>query len=337
MVRAVRGVVVLPILPAILGACDRAPPSDDLDRLHDEAVAANRAALVANRLDRSETDSLQIRGRVKRPQTITWDDLQGLATTHVQTIDPQATGRATPIDYRGVLVRDLLDRAGAQDATEITFVSRDAFRATIALADARATRILLAIEADGARIAPDHGGPIYLVFPWSESPQAYRTRYGDRFWAFYVTAMVVGTEDATVQVGTRSFDRAALDALPPATLDVKPGWKVEWPSTTTHLRGVRLADVLTAAGVALPPGGHVIVRGKAPLHRDRRKPSGIDIADLARCPPLLALGYGPDAAPIPARLGGPIAMAMPPCDERYDGDPDHHWVTMVESIEVVPP
>jgi hypothetical protein len=60
------------------------------------------------------------------------------------------------------------------------------------------------------------------------------------------------------------------------------------------------------------------------------------VADLARCPPLLALAYGPDDTPIPARLGGPIAMAMPPCDERYDGDPEHHWVTMVESIQVVP-
>jgi DMSO/TMAO reductase YedYZ molybdopterin-dependent catalytic subunit len=336
MVRAVRGVAVLSILAA-LAACDRGQPGDDLDRLHDEAVAANRAALVANRLDRADSDSLQIRGRIKRPETIAWDELQALATTHVPTIDPQATGRTTPIDYRGVLVRDLLDRAGARDATEVTFVSRDAFRATIDMSDARGSRILLAIEADGAKITPDHGGPIYLVFPWSESSPAYRARYGDRFWAFYVTAMVVGTEEPALQVGARALDRAALDALPAATLDARPGWKVDWPSTTTHLRGVRLADVLAAAGVALPAGGNIVVRGKAPLHRDRRKPSGIAVADLARCPPLLALAHGPDDTPIPARLGGPIAMAMPPCDERYDGDPDHHWVTMVESIEVVAP
>jgi DMSO/TMAO reductase YedYZ molybdopterin-dependent catalytic subunit len=334
MVAGVRGVAAL----VILAACNRGQPDPDLDRLHDEAVAANRAALVANRLERSDTDSLQIRGRIKRPETITWDELQALATTHVATLDPQATGRTTPIDFRGVLVRDLLDRVGARDgATEITFVSRDAFRATIALGDARGSRILLAIEADGARIPPDHGGPIYLVFPWSESSQAYRERYGDRFWAFYVTAMVVGTEEPVLQVGARTLDRAALDALPAATLDARPGWKVEWPSTTAHLRGVRLADVLAAAGVAPPAGGTIVVRGKAPLHRDRRKPSGIQAADLDRCPPLLALTYGPDDAPIPARLGGPIAMAMPPCDERYDGDPDHHWVTMVESIEVAPP
>lgn len=334
MVRGVRGAVVL----LILAACDRGQSTEDLDRLHDEAVAADRAVVAALRLDRAETESLPISGRVERPELIEWDRLQALATTHVQTIDPQATGRTTPIDYRGVLVRDLLDRAGGYaDATEITFVSRDAFRATIDVRDARASRILLAVEADGARIAPDHGGPIYLVFPWSESSPAYRARYGDRFWAFYVTAMVVGTEVPALQVGAQTLDRARLDALPAATLDVKPGWKVEWPSTTTHLRGVRLADVLAAAGVPLPAGGTIVVRGKAPLHRDRRKPSGIAVADLGRCPPLLALAYGPDDTPIPARLGGPIAMAMPPCDERYDGDPDHHWVTMVESIRVVPP
>src|ERR1041384_6263619 len=165
MVRAVRGVAVL----LILVACDRGPPAEDLDRLHAEAIAANNAVVAALKLDRAETDSLPITGRVERPETLSWEKLQALATTHVKTIDPQATGRTTPIDYRGVLVRDLLDRAGARTATEITFVSRDAYPSTIDLADARSSRILLAVEADGARIAPDHGGPIYLVFPWSES------------------------------------------------------------------------------------------------------------------------------------------------------------------------
>jgi hypothetical protein len=262
-----------------------------------------------------------------------WDELQKLATTHVQTVNVQNPDKQTPTDFRGVLVRDLMDRFGADPkASEITAVAVDAFRATVSAADAREMRMLLAIEADGAPIPPSSGGPIFLVHPHSESPQS-RAKYPDRFWSFYVTHLVIGTEAPRLKIGEKIFDAAQLATLPTKTYDGPVSWKVEWPSGTVHVRGVRVADVLAAAGVTLPTGGRILVRGKAPLHRDPEKPITIAIADLERCHPLLAMKWGADEAPITARLGGPITLAIPPCGEAYG---ERTWVTFVEELEVLP-
>jgi hypothetical protein len=328
---------------ALACACRGGPSDDELDRLRAEAIAADREAAKAVPRASSASATLAIGGRGAHATTLDWATLQKLATTSVITVVPVDPGRKDSTKFRGVLVRDLLDLVHAPpDAKQITFVSADAFRATVDVADARAYRQLIALEADGAPIAREKGGPLFLIHPYdelpSESRDAYRDKYPDRFWAFYVTAMVIDTEDVHLRVGARVLDRAALEAMPQQTQDDDHvGWKVEWSSGTVHLRGVALVDLLAAANVALPPHGHVIVRGKAPLHRDPRAPASIAIEDLARCKALLAFAYGDDEAPIPARLGGPLALAMPPCKvPRYDRDPDHFWVTMVEEIEVAP-
>lgn len=320
-----------------LAACDRRPSSDQLDEWQAQAQAENKRRLAERPLAAEATDSLAISGAVKTPTTIAWPELVVMATSHVSTIDPQQPTRTTPTDFRGVLVRDLLDKVGASaDASEVTFVCRDAFRATVDLADARANRMIVAIEADGAGIPLKRGGPIYLAHPWSESPKEFRDKYSDRFWAFYVTNMIVGTEEPALHVGGKVLDRAALEALPVTPFKGVVGWKVDWPSTPVELEGVALTDVLAAAKVALPPHGHVVVKGRAPLHRDPAHPSGVDVDDVDSCRPVLVYAYGPEHKPIPARLGGPLALAMLPCGDRYDKDPDHHWVTMVDSIEVAP-
>ena len=188
--------------------------------------------------------------------------------------------------------------------------------------------MLLAIQADGAPIPSARGGPIYLVHPWSESPQI-RDVYVDRFWAFYVTHVVVGTEAPHLVVGGKPVD---LDKLEPHAWDDHVGFKVEWPAGVVHLRGAYLADALAAAGVALPAGGRVIVHGKAPVFDDPKQPVEFLVDDLPRCKPLLATRWGNDEALIPARLGGPIVLAIAPCGEHAGA---HYWVTFVERIEVV--
>jgi hypothetical protein len=232
-------------------------------------------------------------------------------------------------------VRDLLARfAAAPEASEATMVAIDGFRATVQIADAQRYRMLLAIEADGAPIPRTSGGPIFLIHPFSESGPELREKYPDRFWAFYVTHVVVGTEAPRLDIAGRVLDRAALDQLPTSSLDGHVGWKVDWPADRVHLRGVALRDALAAAGVALPASGRVVIRGKAPIHDDPAKPIAVALADLERCKPLLALRWGADEQPIPARLGGPIALAVAPCGEAYG---DRLWVTFVEHIAVEGP
>lgn len=319
-----------------VAACRGAPSDRELDEQLAEAKQANTAALAeAQKSAKQEPGfTLTVSGQIGKPAaTLDWAELQRTGTTHVQTINVQNPDKKTPTDFRGVLVRDLLDRFGADPAArEITAVAVDAFRATVSADDARAMRMLLAIEADGAPIPPSSGGPIFLVHPHSESIES-RAKYPDRFWSFYVTHLVVGTEEPKLRVGDQTFDRMRLAGLPTHTYDGPVSWKVEWPSGTVHVRGVRIADVFKAAGLALPKGGRILVRGKAPLHRDPDKPITLAVDDLERCNPLLAMTWGPDEAPIPARLGGPITLAVPPCGEGYG---ERTWVTFVEELEVLP-
>lgn len=277
--------------------------------------------------------SLALGGAVA-PRTLSWTALQAMATSHVITEDPQATDPTRKVDYRGVLVRDLLDGAGASSTTEdITFVCSDGYRVRIEAADARANNILLAVEADGIPIAPSKGGPMYLVHPWSDAGAAYRAKYTADAWAFYVTDMVVGTAPVTLRVGTKTFDRASLAALPATTVETYARWKgTGWPSTPVHLRGVAVTELLKAAGVTPIDRGRIVVTGRAPIHRDPVTPSGVTTQEIANCAPVVAYAAGPDETPIPAALGGPLVLAMR-CEVP---DVDHHWVTMVESIDVSP-
>lgn len=317
------------VLVCALAACRTAPDDAELDRLHAEALRANDEALSHASTDIEPGFTLTVSGQIAKPAaTIGWMELQRIATTHLKTINPQEPDKKTPTDFRGWLVRDVLDRFGALPvATEATAVAVDGFRATVQIADVRAMDMLLAIEADGKPIPRTSGGPIYLVHPHSQS-EAARTRYPDRFWSFYVTHLVVGTEAPALLVHGKRFDRTALDQLPRATFDGPVGWKVEWPSEVVHLRGVAVTDVLAAAGVTLPKTGRIVVRGKAPIHRDRTQPVTLAISDLDRCKPLLALEHGADGAPITAKLGGPIALV--PCGSGYE----RAWVTFVEELEV---
>lgn len=327
---------------ALAIGCSSRPSDAELDRLHAEAVAANEAARSAAQLAAPASaepgHTLTISGQIAKPgATLRWSDLQRLGQTHVQTINVQNPDKKAPTDFRGVLVRDVLEQFGASpEATEATVVAIDGFRATVQIADARAFRMLLAIEADGAPIPPSSGGPIFLVHPFSENGPELRTKYPDRFWSFYVTHLVVGTEEPRLVIksrirGEHVLGREELAKLSRDTLDVAVSWKVEWPTDAVHLRGIKLVDALTSVGVTLDPDGEIIIRGKAPIHDDPDKPIKIPVSELGRCRPLLAMQWGPQEKPITARQGGPIALAIMPCGDAYKDS----WVTFVEEIEVI--
>jgi len=324
----------LAALAVVAAACGRDVPSAELDRLHTEAKAANAEAMKAHAGDETAGFTLTIGGHVDRPTVLRWNELLDIATTHVVTQNAQNPSATSPTDFEGLLLSDVVKRFGGDlGVEEITAVSEDGFRATVKLADAMKYRMLLAVKADGAPIPKSAGGPIFLVHPWTEAPET-KTTYVDRFWAFYVSHLVIGTEAPTLVVAGKRFEGDALAKLPPAQFDGLVGFKVEWPSDTVHLRGVTLVDALAAAGATLPPGGRLRITGKSPRHHDPAQPIEFLVTDLARCKPILAWQVGLDEKPIPARLGGPIVLAHTPCGDGY-GVP--HWVTFVETVDVVSP
>jgi hypothetical protein len=328
-----RGGALLAML--LWAACHRAP-EEDLDRLRLEAVRANARALAAHprRTEDVPGRTLTLSGELERAGSVLpWSELDAMATVHVRTTNPHDLVHPDKIvDYRGVAVQELFERFGAAPAaTEATFVSIDGYRATIDVEDAKRFPIALAVAADDAPIDRWHGGPMYLVFPHLEAPES--KRYTGRFWAFYVTSLIVGTEAARLVVGKQALDAATLETLPRTSLDSVVAWKIGWPSTAVHLSGVRVVEVLRRAGVTVPAGGKVIVRGKAPLHRDPRAPVVLAGDDLERCGFLLVTRWGEEEK-VPARLGGPIALAVPPaCATRYG---ERFWIPFVEELVVEP-
>jgi hypothetical protein len=317
-------------------ACGKSAPDGDLERLRREAQAANAAALAAHATTEDLTApgrTLSISGQITQPHSVLeWRQLDTMATTHVRTTNPHNPNHLEQIiDYRGVRLSSLLDRFGAEPAvTEATVVSIDGYRATVSVEDLRRFPIALAVAADDEPIDRWHGGPMYLVFPHSEQPES--RRFTGRFWAFYVTSLIVGTEPAQLTIGARTLDAAALQALPSTSLDSVATWKIGWPSTPVHLVGVRVDAIVRAMGVALPANGRVIIRGKAPIHRDPKAPVALAAADLERCGFLLVLRWGPEQERLPARLGGPIALAVPPaCADRYG---DRFWIPFVEELVI---
>lgn len=332
------GALLPAMLAAILAGCGRGAPSEDLDRLRAEAIAANARALAEHpsRQESAPGRTLTLAGELSRAGTVLgWTELDALATTHVRTINPHDLLHPEQlVDYRGVAIAELLERFGAAPAaTEVTFVSIDGYRSTIDVEDTKRFPVALAVAADGAPIDRWHGGPMYLVFPHSEVPES--RRYTGRFWGFYVTDLIVGTEAARLRVDGHVLDGAALESLPRQTLDSVVAWKIGWPSGAVHLIGVGVADVLRRAGVSVPAGGKLIVRGKAPLHRDPATPVTLAGEDLERCQFLLVTRWGSEGEKVPARLGGPLALAVPPtCATRYG---ERFWIPFVEELVVEQP
>ncbi len=309
---------LLAALLAALGACDRGPSGARLAALRDEANAENarRAASLGSDTDREIREwTLTVEGQTAAgtASTLRYPDLDALATDRLR--GPAYTlvqGDDQNVAYRGVRIATLLDRVPpAPGVTEITFVAFDGFRSTIALADARAYAIMLALEADGVRITRSTGGPLFLIFPIRDYPELART-YNWSSWSFYVTRMVLGTDPAALRIGERRVDLAALDALPPQVIEVAPKLRLGWPQGPVRLRGVALADL----GVT----GAVTIKTKARTWHD-----------VAACAPIVVHRWGPDDALIPARLGGPLVLAFTaPCPAH---DSDTEWPTFVEAIE----
>src|SRR5262245_33769914 len=140
-------------LTALLAACAERPSDRQLEAWRAEAQAANRDKVEAAARQRGDEAgrALNISGQTRSGRMVLpWRQIDAMATRHVTTVSPHNTAdRDRPIDFRGVLVRDLLDRTGVgEGVTELTFVSIDAFRAAVSVVDARRFRMLLAIEAD---------------------------------------------------------------------------------------------------------------------------------------------------------------------------------------------
>jgi hypothetical protein len=328
--------VLLKIITSLTG-CTNQPTNDDLDKLRLETISQNRA-IVARQSENQAANNWQlvVQGQTANRKSLTLNlrQLQALATTSVWTKEPHNTNNNsnTIFHFQGIAVSKLLKQVGiAPKVTDVTFIAHDGYRATVKLADLLKYPIIIALKRDNQPISRSDGGPLYLVFPYSQYPQLQKT-YPDRFWAFYLTDLVIGTEPIQLKVGKRILNASTFNKLKPLTLEATVGYRIGWPVGKVKLHGVRIREALNAAGISIPQGSSVIVRGKSPIYHKTLKPVRLEASDIDRCNILLATHWGDNRQPIPAKMGGPITLALSSaCKTQSD---DRRWVTFVESLEV---
>jgi DMSO/TMAO reductase YedYZ molybdopterin-dependent catalytic subunit len=140
----------------------------------------------------TQTWSLEIDGRVANELSLDLDALRALPSHEVvSTMECAGNGRARleprPVSqpwlleavgtgrWRGVRLRDLLERAGVEpDTPEVLFTGLDRgiengeeqfFQRSLRLADALHPDVLLAYELNGVPLPPQHGFPLRLLVP----------------------------------------------------------------------------------------------------------------------------------------------------------------------------
>jgi DMSO/TMAO reductase YedYZ molybdopterin-dependent catalytic subunit len=113
------------------------------------------------------TWDLRVWGEVEQPLQLTWNELQALPSTEI-TIDIHCVTRWSRFDtaFRGVHWRALADLVRPKpSARYVVAHAEQGFTANIPLAAIEDDDALLAYEADGEALAPEHGWPLRLVVP----------------------------------------------------------------------------------------------------------------------------------------------------------------------------
>lgn len=330
--------VSLGIAIVCLGGCTERPTKEQLEVWRKEASDRNNQILAEQAQNNQQSAwNLVIEGETAtaKPVTLNWQQIKDLATDNIDTVD--ANNITTPskvFKFTGIQVITLLKKFGnLTGITEITFICFDAYQVTVKIEDLLKYPIILAVAKDGQPIAREQGGPIYLVFPYTQYPQI-KKEYNEGMWAFYVTHIIIGTEKPKVRVGKREFNLNDLDQLPQVTLTNNVGYRAWWPSGKVKVHGVRVRDVLSLAGVELTPTASVYVRGKPIVYHKISDAINLPAKLIKDCDILLGTRWGDDKQPILAKMGGPITLAF--SDNCQAKTKQLKWVTFVEELTIQP-
>jgi DMSO/TMAO reductase YedYZ molybdopterin-dependent catalytic subunit len=111
--------------------------------------------------------NLTVGGMVNSPFTLTFEELTALPSVTLTT-DIHCVTKWSKFDtvWRGVKVKDLLDRACIQDgATHVMGHAEYGYTANLPLEDALRDESMVVWEYEGEPIEPIHGGPVRLLVP----------------------------------------------------------------------------------------------------------------------------------------------------------------------------
>jgi DMSO/TMAO reductase YedYZ molybdopterin-dependent catalytic subunit len=113
------------------------------------------------------TWDFQIFGEVERPLTLTWEELKELPSTEI-TVDIHCVTRWSRFDasFRGVHWRELAKLVEPKPHARFAVAhAEQGFTSNVPLEALEDENALIAYEADGEPLTPDHGWPLRLVVP----------------------------------------------------------------------------------------------------------------------------------------------------------------------------
>jgi DMSO/TMAO reductase YedYZ molybdopterin-dependent catalytic subunit len=113
------------------------------------------------------TWTLTISGEIENPLTLTWETLRDLPSREV-TVDIHCVTRWSRFDttFKGVHWIELAGLAGAKPSGRFVVAhAEQGFTANLPIEAIEDDNALIAYEADGEPLTPDHGGPVRLMVP----------------------------------------------------------------------------------------------------------------------------------------------------------------------------
>ena len=97
----------------------------------------------------------------------TLDELSALPQTTIVTENEFTTGA---VEYRGPLVRDVLEHLSLDEVEMLRFTAANDYYVDIPTSDFRRYNAILALEADGKQLSRRDKGPLWLMYPISDNP-----------------------------------------------------------------------------------------------------------------------------------------------------------------------
>jgi DMSO/TMAO reductase YedYZ molybdopterin-dependent catalytic subunit len=113
------------------------------------------------------TWDFRVFGEVEEPLTLSWEELRALPSTEI-TVDIHCVTRWSRFDtsFRGIHWRELAQLAGPKPSARFVVAhAEQGFTSNVPLAALEDEHSLVAYEAEGAPLTPEHGWPLRLVVP----------------------------------------------------------------------------------------------------------------------------------------------------------------------------
>jgi DMSO/TMAO reductase YedYZ molybdopterin-dependent catalytic subunit len=181
------GILTLLLIGVVLAACSRPTLSTELESAEIREYQGEDLSSINDFRENSikgpqhvslDDYTLEVTGLVEKPLSLTYEEvLDHDQYSKVVTLYC-VEGWDAKILWEGVLIRDLIDQAGAKsEANTVIFHAEDGYTSSLPLGFVRENDILLAHKMNGVTLPPERGFPFQVV---AESKWGYK-------WVKWVT------------------------------------------------------------------------------------------------------------------------------------------------------